>query len=150
MLKTEAISVPGVDLQAKQRRIEVRDAPLAAVYATRRANRVSVVVLSRKLAGYPAAGDDGYTPVVLELPFSQAKSITLFRMTGDPRADNLLADNVKIEKVAIAPAALDGKFVLNAKTGADNRGLAPAATYLYVFDGVSEGRGTSVAPGAKR
>src|SRR5436190_2141655 len=63
MLRTEALSVPGIDLPAHHRRTAVKDGPLTAVYATRRADRMNVFVMSRKLANYPTAGDDGYTPV---------------------------------------------------------------------------------------
>ena len=136
MLRTQTLSGPAVDLPAVQRRRAVADAPLAAIYATRKGERYSVVVLSRKVAGYPEAGSDGYTPVSVGLPFSQAKSVTLFRMTGDPKANNLLADNVKVEKIAIPPARAIPTLTLNAETGAYARGLPPAATFLYVFDGV--------------
>lgn len=141
MLRTETLSVPGIDLQAFQRRRAVQDAPLTAVYATRKANRFSLLVLSRKVPDYPVAGDGGFTPVTIDLPFSHAKSITLFRMTGDPRANNLLVDNVKIEKIDIPASHLNGKFALNARNGADDRGLAPASTFLYVFDGIDNGGG---------
>lgn len=136
MLRTETLSVPGTDINAFGRRQTIRNAPLAAIYATRRADRYSLFVLSRKIPGYPVGGDDGYTPVSVDLPFGETRSITLYRMTGDPYANNLQSDQVKIEKVEIPPSQFRKRFSLNAETGADERGLPPAATFLYVFDGV--------------
>lgn len=137
MLRTETISVPSVDLPAFKRRQAVQDAPLAAVYATRRGNRYAVFVVSRKVPDYPLAGDDGYIPVTIELPFHRARRVTLYRMAGNPMANNILADEVKIDKIELPASRLNRHFTLNTENGADNRGLSPAATFLYVFDGVS-------------
>lgn len=142
MLRTETLSVPSADLKAFSRRQTIKDAPLAAVYATHKADRYSLFVLSRKVPDYPVSGDDGYTPVNVELPFSEAKSVTLYRMTGAPQANNLLSDNVRIEKLEIPPSKFGRRFSLNAETGADERGLPPASTFLYVFDGVNIKKGT--------
>lgn len=136
MLRTETLSVPSADLGAFSRRRTVSDAPLSAIYATRKGNRYNLFVLSRKVPGYPVKGDDGYTPVTVELPFSKARSITLYRMTGAPDANNLTGDNVRIETLAIPRSSLGRRFSVNAETGADQRGLPPASTFLYVFDGV--------------
>ena len=136
MLRTGTISAPSTDLQAYQRCQGVKNAPLAAVYATQKGKRVSVAVVSRKVPGYPRSGDDGFTSVTVDLPFKSAKSITLFRMQGDPKDNNLMADNVKIEKAEIAATSFKGRLSLNAAVGADARGLAPAATLLYVFNDV--------------
>ncbi len=137
MLRTETLSVPSADLKAFSRRQTIKDAPLAAIYATRKEERYSLFVLSRKVPNYPVKSDDGYTPVTVELPFSEAKSVTLYRMTGAPDANNLLSDNVKIEKLKIPSPTLGRRFSLNTETGADERGLPPASTFLYVFDGVN-------------
>jgi hypothetical protein len=147
MLRTETLNVPTADLKAFSRRQTVKDAPLAAIYATRKAGRYSLFVISRKVPGYPVSGDDGYTPVTVELPFSGAKSITLYRMTGAPDTNNLLNDNVRIEKLEIPSSNLSRRFSLNAETGADERGLPPASTFLYVFDGVSARKGTIPSQG---
>jgi hypothetical protein len=56
---------------------------------------------------------------------------------------------VKIEKVNVASSIADGKLKLNAKSGADDRGLAPASTFLYVFDGVTEARSGKPAAAAR-
>lgn len=135
MLKVETLSVPTMDMQSSGRRPPVADAPLAAVYATRRKDRYNVFVISRKVPGFHVAGDDGYTPVGIELPFESAKRVTLYRMAGDPMANNLLADEVKIEKIEL-PGNFGRRLILDERTGADRRGLPPASTYLYVFEGV--------------
>jgi hypothetical protein len=142
MLRTETASVPSADLKAFSRRRAVKDAPLAAIYATRKEDRYSLFVISRKIPNYPVKGDDGYTPVTVELPFSEARSVTLYRMTGAPDANNLLRDDVRIEKLEIPSSSLGRRFSLNAETGADGRGLPPASTFLYVFDGVSADKST--------
>jgi hypothetical protein len=90
------------------------------------------------MPNYPVAGDDGYTPLTIDLPFNRAKSLTLYRMTGDPTANNLVADKVKIGKAELAAASVTGQLTVNSKTGADDRGLAPGSTLVYVFEGVGE------------
>ena len=147
MLRIETLSVPSADLKAFSRRQTIKDAPLAAIYATRKEDRYNLFVISRKVPGYPVGGNDGYTPVTVELPFSGAKSVTLYRMTGAPDANNLLSDNVSIEKLEIPSSNLGRRFSLNAETGADERGLPPASTFLYVFDGVNAGMGKIPLPG---
>jgi len=137
MLRTEDNSVPSTDLQAFSRRKSVKNAPLAAIYATRKNKRYSVIVISRKTPGFPDANDDGFTPVKISLPFSSAKAITLYRLTGDPFENNITADNVKIEKINITASLSEQNFILDEKTGADSRGIPPASTFLYVFDDVN-------------
>lgn len=131
-------SVPGVDLPASARRPFVANAPLAAVYATRSANHVCVFVVSRKLDNYPFAGDDGFTPVTVNLPFKLGVqgSITRYRLAGNPRANNLDADNVKLEVDQIPVSTFRPAFVLSEMTGASDRGISPGAVYMYRFDSV--------------
>ncbi len=144
VLRTETVRVPTIDLQKFRRRRAVEDAPLAAVYAMRSGDRVSVFVLSRKIPGYPVEGDDGYTPVTVDLPFQRAQSITLHRMVGDPRAENIHAEEVEFETVHIPASEFSSTFALNAARGADDRGLVPAATLLYVFEGTDAPRGRRI------
>lgn len=138
MLRTDTLSVPSADLKAFKRRQSVRKAPLVAVYATRHHERYSVFVVSRKVPGYPVAGDDGYTPVTIDLPFGKARQVTLYRMAGDPMANNILSENVKVERIPLSPESVSKHFTLGEANGASSRGLPPAATYLYVFDGVRQ------------
>lgn len=150
MLRTETHSVPTAELSAFNRRQAIKDAPLVSVYASRKANRLSLFVLSRKVPGLPAGTDAGFTPVTVELPFNRADSITLYRMTGDPLANNLTEDNVKIEKVEIPSSQFSKRFTLNAMNGAEERGLPPASSYLYVFKGVDFPARTPKASPKKR
>lgn len=138
MLRTETLSVPVADLKAYERRKGIASAPLAAVYATRKGNRYAIVAISRKVPDYPLAGDDGFTPMTIDLPFAGARNLTLYRMTGDPHANNLLsAQNVKIDKIDIGEITGSHRLVLNEASGADARGLPPASTFMYVFEDVT-------------
>ncbi|MHB1140957.1 MAG: hypothetical protein ACYC1T_04250 [Sulfuricaulis sp.] len=140
MLRTATLSVPTVNLKAFKRRRGIFNAPLTVVYATRKAGRYAVLVLSRKVPDYPTANDDGFTPVIIDLPFEHAKSLTLYRLTGRPEANIFLAGgNVKIEKIYLPPLLKGRRLFINTATGADERGLPPASTFLYVFDGVGTG-----------
>ncbi|MBU0500870.1 MAG: hypothetical protein KJ558_14410 [Gammaproteobacteria bacterium] len=134
LLRVETLSVPTTDLAGFDRRKAVTGAPLVAAYATRRGDRFNLFLLSRRLPNYPVKGDAGYSPLTLELPFASARSLTLYRMQGDPRANNTQADRVGIEKLELPPPTSLGEFKLGKATGADERGLPPAATYLYVFE----------------
>ncbi len=134
-LLVQTAGVPTTNLAPTRRRRGVENAPLIAVYVTRRHKRYNVFVISRKLDHYPDRNDDGFTPVRIDLPFAAPKSITLYRMEGDPRAHNLDSDKVGIVKREVPAAEFTNPFVLSEKTGAHARGLPPAATYLYVFEG---------------
>jgi hypothetical protein len=146
LLYVEAQSVPTIDLPKKARRPATPDAPLAGCYATRKGDRLSLFVVSRKIDGYPVKGDDGYTPVTVDLPFDKASKITLYRMAADPRAHNLDSKQVEIEKIDIPASRFHSSFKLDEKVGADARGLPPAATMLYVFEGIDMPAGKLVAP----
>lgn len=137
MLRTETLSVPTADIKAFSRRQGVTDAPLVAIYATKNSSRVCLFVISRKIPNHPVNGVDGYTPVEVKLPFTSAKTITLYRMSGKPDANNLLSDNVVIDKLNISPANIGDRLIINSDTGSEVRGLPPASTFLYVFDGVN-------------
>ena len=130
-------SVPVDQLDKTKTRPQVPAAPMVAVYATRQGDRYAVFVLSRKLDRFPFPEDDGFTPVTLNLPFKSARRITRYKMAGDPRATNLDAENVRIESTDIPVRGFSRSFALDAARGADDRGLPPAATYLYVFEGTS-------------
>ena len=136
MLRVTAESVPTADLPAYRRRKGAENVPLATCYAFRKGDRVCLFVLSRKLDGYPEAGDDGFTPVTARLPFRSASSVTLHRMVGDPRTHNLDGESVRIERIALPANVAKTEFSVDATTGADARGLPPGATFLYVFEGV--------------
>jgi hypothetical protein len=136
MLHTETLATPTTALKGFDRRATVDKAPMVAVYATRKGDRLNVFVLSRKVPDYPVAGDDGFTPVTIDLPIAAAKKLTLYRMSGSPKDNNLLSDNVRIVRSELPAEAAKCRFVVDASTGADVRGLPPASTYLYVFEGI--------------
>ena len=137
MLEVQTKSVPTTDLHKIRWRKAVDDAPLVAVYATRNADRYNVFVISRKVKNYPFQNDEGYSPVEINLPFNNVKSIELFKMDGDMRLNNFESENAKIEKMDIAIENFQPRFAVDDKTGADKMGLPPASTYLYVFKGAS-------------
>lgn len=136
MLNVETKSIPSVDVPGFKRRKAMKDAPLAAVYATRKGDRFTLFVLSRKIPDYPKKGDDGFIPVTVDLPFASVGKITLHRMTGDHRAHNYDSKEVDVETVELPVTAFRQAFAVNAATGADARGLPPASTFVYVFTGI--------------
>lgn len=138
MLRTETLSVPSVNLKSFNQRQSVKNAPLIAIYATKNNHRFSLFVISRKIPHYPLQSDDGYTPVNITLPFKSAKSVQLYRMTGEPSDNNVLSENVTVKTIKIDPSKASQHFILNKETGADERGIPPASTFLYVFEDVSD------------
>ncbi len=138
MLTVETERVPSVDVPGFKRRKAVKDAPLAAAYATRKDDRFTLFVLSRKIPDYPKKGDDGFIPVTVDLPFASAGTITLHRLTGDHTAHNFDSKEVDIETVEIPASAFQQSFKVNAATGADDRGLPPASSFIYVFTDIKE------------
>jgi hypothetical protein len=129
-------STPVYDLPRTTRRQKTPAAPMSAVYATRLGNRYGVFCISRKMNDYPFVGDDGYTPMTIQLPFTLERNgkITLYKLEGDTRVHNLDTNHVDVTRVDVPAKHFDRHFVLNAARGADDRGLPPAATYLYVFE----------------
>ncbi|MEO0963744.1 MAG: hypothetical protein AAFY08_01375 [Planctomycetota bacterium] len=154
MLAVETLSVPTIDTVAARRRQAVTEAPLAAVYATRDGDRVAVYCISRRFAGFPDPADDGFTEFEVQLPFSEAASVTLYRLTGEPTETNIFEENVTVEQISIDPSTLgtDGRFRVDDSTGADPRGLPASETYLYVFEGVDlpAGRRVPLSEKARR
>ncbi|MBD3243341.1 MAG: hypothetical protein GF331_22315, partial [Chitinivibrionales bacterium] len=124
--------------------VDTGEVPLVAAYTlTNEARSVySVFVLSRKLAGTHNGSNfgDGYTPVTINLPFSQTpQAIYLHKITrpdgspSDPADNNRTAENVVITSSRIPTAQFAQSFALNAARGADDRGIPEAGIYLYVF-----------------
>lgn len=137
MLRTETLSVSTVDYPALHRRSELKNGPLATVYATRKGNRVSVFCINRAYPYFPDTTYDGVMPFELELPFKRSRSITLYRLSGELTDHNIDDEQVVLEQIAIAPNELprDGRFRIDQRTGGDERGLPAGETYLYVFEG---------------
>jgi hypothetical protein len=137
LLAVTTNSTPTADLAETLTRPQVPNAPMAACYATRDGDRYNVFVLSRILDNYPAQGDDGYIPVTINLPFTSCTGMRVIKMSGDPRAHNLDAYNIKLVEEAIPLGQFSQTFTLNAARGADDRGLPPASSFLYIFEGAT-------------
>lgn len=129
-----------LDNTTEVKRDALPQAPLVSVYASAAGDRVSVFLISRKLDDFPITGDDGFTPATIQLPFAQAKKITLHKLVGDPRVDDRFTENTKVETVNIPATGFRGVLPINEQTGADARGLPPASIFCYVFEGVNAGK----------
>ncbi|MGF1451060.1 MAG: PKD domain-containing protein [Opitutales bacterium] len=132
--------VPTADISVTERRRDeptvYKDLPMTAAYATRKDDRVTVFVLSRKIPGV-IEGDnpDGYTSVGLELPFESAERVLMYKMTGKARDHNLESEEVTIEGPFDVPFAQ--RFVLTPETtGMETYGMPPNSVFCYVFEGV--------------
>jgi hypothetical protein len=85
--------MPSVDLPEIGRTFPaIAKVPLLGTYAYRDRDRLSVVILSRAIDKRDATGDiidPEIVPVTIKLPFQGADSVTLYRLTGDPRQSNV-------------------------------------------------------------
>lgn len=114
---------------------------LLSSYAFEGEKSYSVFIISKVLDGKHGSGDfgDGYTAVTLNLPFTNVKSITRYRLENlggqpaDPRDNNIERLNVVIGKKEISPDVFNQRFVINELTGGEAKGLAPGSVNLYVF-----------------
>ncbi len=147
MLRTETLSVTTVDLPELKRRKPLANAPMAAVYATRQGDRVSLFCINREYPGYPDEAISGFTPFEVQLPFTKAAKVTLHRLSGAPTDHNIESELVKLEALPIpAEAVSGGKLTINEATGGDAQGLPPAEVFLYVFEGTDIAPEASVIP----
>jgi hypothetical protein len=135
MIATKTLEVPQIDLQSAKTS-KITRVPAVAAYATRNKNRVAVILISRKMAGYPDPDDSGFTPVSVDLPFRSAQSITLHRMSGEATAHNLHADNVTVETLPLSKLWRGQQLHVDPSTGGAAQGLPPSSVFLYVFEGV--------------
>ncbi|MEM4247963.1 MAG: hypothetical protein QXH80_01740, partial [Candidatus Nanoarchaeia archaeon] len=76
------------------------------------------------------------TPTTIRLPITAAKKVTLHTLTGDPRANNLDAENIKPASKELPASAVSKDFVLDETRGAPG-GLPPASVFMYVFEGAN-------------
>ncbi len=102
--------------------------PEVAAYASRKGDRLSIFAISRRL--------DAPTPLTLRLPISAAKKVTLHTLTGDPQANNLDAENIRLASRELPATVATRDFTLDAARGAA-QGLPPASVFCWVFEGVS-------------
>ena len=103
---------------------------------------VSVFVLSRKIPGRHSQTDfgNGYTPVTLNLPFSETPEwITLHKLAApdgtpvDPSVNNRNGQEVDIVRKVISPYYYDSEFPINKDTGGTENGMPPGTVYMYTF-----------------
>jgi hypothetical protein len=103
---------------------------------------VSVFVLSRKIPGRHSQTDfgDGYTPVTLNLPFSQTPEwITLHKLSApdgspiDPSANNRNDQQIDVVRKVISPYYYDAEFSVDEYTGGTQNGMPPGTVYMYTF-----------------
>ena len=141
-LGQEMLAVDPVQTPAYERNPDER-VPLISAYAIRSSNATSVFVLSRKEPGQHDGYDfgNGYTPVLLHLPFSDAPSrITRYALThpdgsfADPAENNRFEENVAITSVDVPISAYDSAFPIDESTGGGAEGLPPGTVFLYVFE----------------
>jgi len=128
-LKVETERVPTIDLPAHRRRGAAEDAPLAAAYATRGGDRLTVFLINRKIPGYPVEGDDGVIPFTVELPVSGAESARRFTLSGDYDDENYTAANVEMLEEALPVENFSGVIQV---------AVPPAQTQIYVLEGVTD------------
>ncbi len=127
MLEVETLSTPTADLPKLRRRDAVEDAPLAAVYATREGDRLTVFLINRQIPGYPVEGDDGVVPVTVDLPVSSARSARMFTLSGDYRDENYTGPNVEVLATELPAENFRGTVQV---------ALPPGNAQVYIFEGV--------------
>lgn len=144
MLHTSTLQVPTVALPPSNSRKSEAAGAQIGVYALRRGQRFMLFVLSRRSAGYPDPGSDGYTQVSIELPFHHHGRVTLFAPTGKATDNNLQEERVRITTTTLGEVLEQGSLTLGARSGLDPRGIAPGTTLLYVFEDTDLPRSTTV------
>ncbi len=147
LLEVKAHSMSTVDMPGRGRTQEVINAPLADVYAMRDGDRVSIFCLSREFPGFPDENSDGFTQFQVKLPFTSAKKITLYKMSGELTDNNIREENVKIEQYPMGENISNlSVLTIDENTGGDSRGLPPGETFLYVFEGTDIGEQGEIIP----
>lgn len=127
MLDVEGLAVPTANLPELRRRKAVENAPMVAVYATRKDRRLTVFVVSRKVPGYLGEGD-GMTSVSIDLPFSKAAALTWHRLSGTYESNNLLSKDASLVSTALPVPENPSRLEIP--------DLPPGEAYVYVFDGI--------------
>ena len=128
MLAVETLEAPRRDLSAAKRRVAVTAGPMVAAYATRSGNRLTLILISRRVPFYPDPQDDGRTRVSVELPISGAGRLTLWHQTGRFDSTNATAAETVLEHQDLpVPASLPRLDVAT---------LEPGATLVFVFDDI--------------
>jgi hypothetical protein len=128
LLRVETTEVPTTSLKAYRRREAVEDAPLITAYATQKKDRLTLILISRRVPNYPIAGDSGATAVTVELPFATAKKTTQYSLTGTYASHNVFSKQVRI-----LPKVVTDRVTLPLFTVPK---LPPGQTIMYVFEGI--------------
>lgn len=128
MLAVDAKSVPRQDVPQMDRRPAMSGVPMAAAYAARQGDRLTVTVISREVPDVPP-GNDGKMSVEVDLPISGAKSLTRYSQSGDYKAQNTASQQTSLvsQKIPVPddPAKLEIPD------------MPPASALVYVFEGVT-------------
>jgi hypothetical protein len=134
MLAVETLAAPTRDLTEHKRRKAVDDAPLVAAYALRSRTeagpRLSLVLISRRVPGYPDPQDDGHTRVTVDLPIVGAGRLTEWQLSG--RYDSTNADG---PEAVLEHRDLPVPGSLPRLTVSD---LPPGKAVILVFDAIEE------------
>ena len=129
MLRVETRATPRAEVPATAWRPAVADAPHRPRPAAREGDRTTLVLVSRRAAGWPDPDGDGTTPVVVDLPFARAARVTRHRMDGALDATNIEAPTVGlVAEPAPAGWFADGRLSIPA--------LLPGQAEIWVFEGV--------------
>ncbi|RYH10993.1 hypothetical protein [Tropicimonas sp. IMCC6043] len=128
MLDVETLEMPTGTVRADRDRAPIESAPMVAAYATRKADRVTLFLVSRRVPGYPDPADDGVSSVLVDLPLHSARKVTRYRQSGEWNSANV--DGRVVRTVAETLSAEDFVPQLSVPD------LGPAATEVFVFEGV--------------
>lgn len=127
MLAVDTMKVPRVDLQASRNRVAVEGAPLIAAYATRAGERLTLIVISRRVPGLPTAGD-GNTSVTVDLPINGAERLIQISQSGTWLSHNADQQGSRLEGYELdIPSTLPRLEISE---------IPPGETLIYVFEGV--------------
>jgi hypothetical protein len=127
---------------------EIQELPLIGCHAFYTPGQWSVVVYSRKLDGNHSGSDfgNGVTPVTLTLPIESAESITLNKLTGNPRDNNRVTEKIQIQTETIPVDCLnpdEHTLVINEQSGGVGGGIPAGSIFMYV---ITEAKAGFLAP----
>lgn len=123
VLEVDTLAVPRRDLPKMGWRPEMAGAPMAAAYAARKGDRLTVTVISRQVT-------EGPLPVRVDLPISGAKSLTRYHATGSYTSENTREEQTRLQSETLPVPADPGRLDIPA--------LAPASAEIFVYEGVTD------------
>ncbi|WP_170844676.1 carbohydrate binding domain-containing protein [Aliiruegeria lutimaris] len=128
MLSVRTLAVPVADLPEEKGRQAVQAAPLVDAYATRSGDRVTLMLVSRRVPGLPDAHRDGGKRVMVDLPFKTTQRVTRISQSGQWNSDNLTSREVTLQHQDVPP--------VSALPHLEVADLPAGSTIFYVFEGV--------------